>query len=79
MPVMISVKKMISKKHIILELKKKIPDLDEESQVIKMSVNTATQVQQKFNVMSDDLNSLTDGIQRLLLLCIEKKMEQFYR
>ena len=65
-------------KHIILKLKKEIPGLDEESQVIKISVLTATQVQLKFKVMSDELNSLINGIQSLLSLCIERKTAYFY-
>ena len=65
-------------KHIIDKLRKKIPELDEKSQVIKMSVFTAAQVQKKFNVIGDDLNSLIDGLQRLLPLCIERKTEHFY-
>ena len=65
-------------KGIICKLKKKIPELDEKSQVIKMSVDAAAQIQQKYTVMNDDLNSLIDGIQRLLPLCIERKTEHFY-
>ena len=64
---------------IISKLKKEIPKLREKSQVIKMSVYTATQIQQKFHVMSDDLSSLISGLQRLLPLCLEKKTEYFYR
>ncbi|KAJ7392751.1 hypothetical protein OS493_010406 [Desmophyllum pertusum] len=65
-------------KHIIDKLREKIPELDEKSQVIKMSVFTAAQVQKKFNMMSDDLNNLINGLQRLLPICIEKKTEYFY-
>ena len=67
------------KNEIICKLKKKIPDLDEKSQVIEMSVSTAAQIQQKFGVMSNDLNSLIKALQRLLPLCLEKKTEHFYR
>ena len=63
---------------IIGTLKKKIPELDEKSQVIKMSVTRASEVQERFNVMGDDLNSLVNGLQRLLPLCIERKTEYFY-
>ena len=63
---------------IVSKLRKKIPELDEKSQVIKMSVYRAAQVQKKFDVMSDDLSSLINGIKRLLPLCIEKKTEYFY-
>ena len=67
------------KNEIICKLKKKIPDLDEKSQVIEMSVSTAAQIQQKFGVMSNDLSSLIKGLQRLLPLFLEKKTEHFYR
>ena len=65
-------------RHIIGTLKKKIPELDEKSQVIKMSVTRASELQERFNVMGDDLNSLVNGLQRLLPLCIERKTEYFY-
>ena len=65
-------------KHIIGKLRKKIPDLDERSQLIKMSVLRAAEVQKKFHVMSDDLNCLINGLQRLLPLCIERKTEYLY-
>ena len=64
---------------IICKLKKEIPTLNEEFQVIEMSVFTAAQIQQKFGVMSNDLNSLIKALQRLLPLCLEKKTEHFYR
>ena len=67
------------KNEIICKLRKKIPELNEESQVIEMSVFTAAQIQQKFGVMSDDLSSLINGLRRLLQLCLEKKTEHFYR
>ena len=67
------------KNEIICKLKKKIPKLNEKSQVIEMSVFTAAQIQQKFGVMSDDLSSLINGLRRLLPLCLEKKTEHFYR
>ena len=67
------------KNEIICKLRKKIPELNEESQVIEMSVFTAAQIQQKFGVMSDDLSSLINGLRRLLPLCLEKKTERFYR
>ena len=63
---------------IVSKLKEKIPYLDEKTQVIKMSVSAAAQVQQNFNVMNDDLNNLIKGIQRLVPLCIERKTEYFY-
>ncbi|XP_022802296.1 uncharacterized protein LOC111339834 [Stylophora pistillata] len=65
-------------RHIIDSLKKNIPGLDGKFQIIKMSVSRATSVQKKFNVMSDDLNSLVNRLQRLLPLCIERKTEFFY-
>ena len=67
------------KNEIICKLKKKIPSLNEKSQVIEMSVFTAAQIHQKFGVMSDDLSSLINGLRRLLPLCLEKKTEHFYR
>ena len=67
------------KNEIIRKLRKKIPGLNEDSQVIEMSVFTAAQIQQKFGVMSDDLSSLINGLRRLLPLCLEKKTEHFYR
>ena len=67
------------KNEIICKLKKKIPSLNEKSQVIEMSVFTAAQIHQKFGVMSDDLSSLINGLRRLLPLCLEKKTERFYR
>ena len=67
------------KNEIICKLTKKIPNLNEKSQVIEMSVFTAAQIQQKFGVMSDDLSSLINGLRRLLPLCLEKKTEHFYR
>ena len=63
---------------IVSKLKEKIPYLDEKTQVIRMSVSAAAQVQQNFNVMNDDLNNLIKGIQRLVPLCIERKTEYFY-
>lgn len=65
-------------KHIIGKLKERIPELDEKSQVIKMSVKIADKVLKKFNAMRDDLNGLINGLQRLLPLCIERKTEYFY-
>jgi len=65
-------------KHIIGKLRKKIPDLDERSQLIRMSVLRAAEVHKRFNVMSDDLNCLFNGLQRLLPLCIERKTEYLY-
>ena len=67
------------KNEIICKLKKEIPNLNEKSQVIEMSVFTAAQIQQKFDVMSDDLSSLINGLRRLLPLYLEKKIEHFYR
>jgi len=66
-------------KHIIGNLRKKIPDLDERSQLIRMSVLRAAEVHRRFNVMSDDLNCLFNGLQRLLPLCIERKIEYLYQ
>ena len=67
------------KSEIICKLKKEIPKLKQKSQVIEMSVFTASQIHQKFGVMSDDLSSLINGLRRLLPLCLEKKTEHFYR
>ena len=67
------------KNEIICKLKKKIPNLNEKSQVIEMSVSTAAQIQEKFDVMTDDLSSLINGLRRLLQLGLEKKIEHFYR
>ena len=67
------------KKHIVDELRKKIPELDEKSQVIKLSAWRAAEVQERFNVISDDLSSLFNGLQRLLSLCIERKSEHLYK
>ena len=67
------------KNEIIRKLKKEIPNLNEKSQIIEMSVFTAAQLQQKFDVMSDDLSSLINGLRRLLPLCLERKTEHFYR
>ena len=64
--------------HIIEKLREEIPELDEKSQVIRMSVKKADEVQKKFNVMRDDLNDLINGLQHLLPLCIEKKTKYFY-
>ena len=63
---------------IVSKLNEKITYLDEKTQVIRMSVSAAAQVQQNFNVMNDDLNNLIKGIQRLVPLCIERKTEYFY-
>ena len=60
------------------KLREKIPELDEKSQVIKMSVRNADEVQKRFNVVRDDLNDLINGLQHLLPLCIEKKTKYFY-
>ena len=65
-------------KDIVCKLKERIPELDEKSQVIKISVHTAAHVQKNFDVISDDLSSLINGLQRLLPLCIKKKTEYFY-
>ena len=64
---------------IICKLKKEIPTLNEEFQVIEMSVFTAAQIQQKFGVMSDDFRRLINGLQRLFPICLEKKTDHFYR
>ena len=64
--------------HIIEKLREEIPELDEKSQVIRMSVKKADEVQKKFNVMRDDLNDLINGLQHLLPLCIETKTKYFY-
>ena len=69
--------KIINK--IICKLKMEIPNLNEKSQVIEMSVFTAAQIRQKFGVMSDDLSRLIHGLRRLLPLYLEKKIEHFYR
>ena len=65
-------------KHIIDKLRKIIPELDERSQVIKMSVWRAAEVQKRFDVMSDDLDRLINGLRRLLPICIERKTEHLY-
>ena len=67
------------KNEIICKLKKKIPKLNEKSQVIEMSVFTAAQIQQKFGVMSDDFRRLINGLRRLFPICLEKKTDHFYR
>ena len=67
------------KNEIICKLKKEIPNLNEKSQVIEMSVFNAAQIQKKFCVMSDDLSLLINGLRRLLPLGLEKKIEHFYR
>ena len=64
---------------IICKLKKEIPTLNEEFQVIEMSVFTAAQIQQKFGVMSDDFRRLINGLRRLFPICLEKKTDHFYR
>jgi len=63
---------------IVSKLKDKITDLDEETQVIRMSVSSAAQAQKKFDVINDDLNNLINGIQRLLPLCAKRKTQLFY-
>jgi len=65
-------------KHIIGKLRNYIPDLDERSQLIKMSVLRAAEIQKRFHVMSDDLKCLINRLQRLLPLCIEKNTEYLY-
>lgn len=67
------------KRHIADKLREKIPDLDEKTQVIKMSALTAAELQGRFKVMNDDLTSLINGLQRLLPLCIQRKSEHLYR
>ena len=61
-----------------LKNRSRIPELDEKAQVIQMLVSCAAQVHHKFGVMRDDLNKLMNGIQRLLSLCVERKMEFLY-
>ena len=63
---------------IVAKLKAKIPKLDEKAQVIQMSVFCAAQVYHKFGVMRGDLNKLMNCVQRLLSLCVERKMEFLY-
>ena len=63
---------------IITKLKMRIPELDEKAQVIRMSVARAAEAHRKFDVMNDDLNQLVNGIQRLLSLGVERKMEFLY-
>lgn len=63
---------------IVTKLKDSIPELDEKAQVIQMSVSCAAQVYRTFGVMRDDLNNLMNCVQRLLSLCIERKMEFLY-
>lgn len=65
-------------KYIIAKLRETIPELDERSQMIKTSVLRAAEVQRRFHVMSDDLESLINGLQRLLTLCVERKTDHFY-
>ncbi|KAL9963713.1 hypothetical protein ACROYT_G027246 [Oculina patagonica] len=65
-------------KHVISKLRERIPELDEKSQVVKMSVKKADEVLKRFNAMRDDLNDLINGLQRLLPLCVERKTEYFY-
>ena len=65
-------------RQIISTLRKYIVNLDEEFQIIKMSVSRATEVKERFDVMDGDLNSLVNRLQRLLPLCIERKTEFFY-
>ena len=65
-------------RQIIDALRKYIPNLDENFQIIKMSVTRATNVKERFDVMDDDLNSLVNRLQRLLPLCIERKTEFSY-
>ena len=63
---------------IVTKLKERIPELDEKVQVIQMSVFCAAQVYHKFGVMRGDLNKLMNCVQRLLSLCVERKMEFLY-
>ena len=63
---------------IVTKLKERIPELDEKAQVIQMSVLCAAQLYRKFGVMRDDLSKLINGVQRLLSLCVERKMEFLY-
>ena len=65
-------------KQIVSKLKKRIPELDEKTQVIQMSVFCAAQVYRKFHVMRDDLNKLMNGVASLLSLCVERKIEFSY-
>ena len=68
----------IIEEQIVTRLKKRIPELDERTQVIRMSVSCADQVYSKFGVMTDDFYNLINRIQRLLSLCVERKMEFLY-
>lgn len=65
-------------RHIIDTLRKTIPELDEKFQIIKMSVLRTAEVKERFDVMGDDLHNLVNRLQRLLPLCIERKIEFFY-
>lgn len=49
-------------KHIVGKLRNYIPDLDERSQLIKMSVLRAAEVQKRFHAMSDDLKCLINSL-----------------
>ena len=63
---------------IVIKLKERIPELDEKAQVLQMSVFCAAQLYRKFGAMRDDLNKLMNCVQRLLSLCVERKMEFLY-
>ena len=65
-------------RQIIDTLRKFIPKLDENFQIIKMSVTRATNVKERFDVMDDDLYSLVNRLQRLLPLSIERKTDFSY-
>lgn len=65
-------------KNIIRRLRERIPKLDEECQVVRISMNTAKEELMETGKMNDDLYTLICAIQDLLLRDVKMKATFFY-
>ena len=66
------------KKEQIKKLTKKLPDLDEQSQIIYLSCETA-QLAQKYGLITDDFDQLLSGISNLVVSSMQSSLQMYSR
>lgn len=66
------------KKNQIEKLTKKLPDLDEQSQIIYLSCQRA-QLAQKYDIITDDFDQLLSGISNLVVSSMQSSLQIYSR
>lgn len=66
------------KKKQIEKLTKKLPDLDEQSQIIYLSCQRA-QLAQKYDIITDDFDQLLSGISNLVVSSMQSSLQIYSR